>query len=879
MNKYLNIISYSLILLTGIGSEKLEAKDHQNPPNYQQAIPEDAPANNQLTQAKEFYERGEYEQAIALLKTTINQAEKRGDILEQTQGLVNLSLIYLKQSNWQETETNLNKIFQLINKINSQVARDKLTNYALEIKGELELGVGQPEQALATWEKSGEIAYHRGDIQSFIHAQIKQIQALQELGMYGKAGKILENIEPQLETVSQDLFTGQAWLSLGNISSKLGQLELAKEALKRALNIAQEHQNSDLISSILLAQGHLYFSQNRVLIETTQKDLAELNLLQTRKVKKSLQETINYYQKAAAITNNPSFQINAYLSEFDLLASYNRQNISDHFIRNLTSKINKLPKSKSLINQRINFALNLIGLNQNNYNSLILQQLTQAYQESEILNYQRGKSEALGSLAKLYQQSQRLKEARELTEKALYIAETIQFPDLAYQWQWQLGKISSQQNKRKESISAYSSAVNTLKSLRSELVGVNADLEFNFRENVEPVYRELVDILLQAEATDSEIKLARDVIESLQIAELDNYFRDACLDVKEVDLDRVADVETAVFYPIILANRLEVIVSLPGNEIRRYGTPIKQNKLEDEIQTLINGLYDIQEIQVVNQSLNGLYNYLIRPIAQELPALGIKNLVFVADGFLKSVPMAALYDGNQYLVENYNIALAPSLKLVEPETIRKKEIQVLLAGLSQINAENPRAEQYDDLPYVEQELNTLTGLIPQTSTLFNQTFTQNQFEEKVGSSPWPVVHIATHGEFSSQLEDTYLLTWDDEIKIDELNSLFRQYTKQKEPVELLVLSACKTAVGDKRAALGLAGVAVKAGARSTIASLWYVSDESTALLMGKFYRELVNNSASSKAEALRLAQLELIDNSDFQHPYFWSAFILIGNWL
>jgi CHAT domain-containing protein len=138
--------------------------------------------------------------------------------------------------------------------------------------------------------------------------------------------------------------------------------------------------------------------------------------------------------------------------------------------------------------------------------------------------------------------------------------------------------------------------------------------------------------------------------------------------------------------------------------------------------------------------------------------------------------------------------------------------------------------------------------------------------------------MATHGEFSSQAENTFLLTWDEKININELNSLFREDLKQKYPVELLVLSACRTAVGDERAALGLAGVALKAGARSTVASLWYVSDEATQQLMVNFYQQLVNNQVT-KAEALRRAQNLVLKAPDFKDPYYWSAFILVGNWL
>ena len=857
----------SSVVEPDIDSNKLEAKNHQNLPNHKQAIQEEYLADNQLKQAKDFYQQGEYEQAIALLKTAINQAEKTGNILFQSQSLLNLSLIYLKQSNWQETDKNLQQVFQLIDKIDNPRYRNKLTNYTLEIQGELELAVGQPEKALNTWEQSGEIAYRRGDIQAFIQAQVKQIQALQELGMYGEVVEILEDIQPQLETASQDLVTAQAWLTLGKIYSKLGQLESAQASLERALNLAQKYQNTELISSIFLAQGHLAFSQSR---SPTRKP--------NQQNSQALQDTRKYYQKAAAVTNNLSLQINAQLSELNFLVLNDRQNISDDFIRNLTTKINKLPISKSLINQRINFALNLLRLNPTDYKRLILQQLTQADQESEILNYQRGKSEALGSLAKLYQQAQRREEAQALTEKALYLAGLIKAPDLLYQWQWQLGKIYFQENKRTEAISAYSGAVNTLKSLRSDLVGVNSDLEFNFRENVEPVYRELVSILLRPQATPAEISQARDVIEALQLVELDNFFRAACVDAKPVLLDQITDREdpsAAVIYTIVLADRFETILKLPQEKLRHYSIPLDNpRKVERVLARLAQSLTQRNSQETLPLAQQA-YDWLIRPIEEDLATSKVKTLVFVLDSPLRNVPTSVLHDGQQYLVEKYAIALSPGLELIEPQAIVQQQLRVLTAGLTQGRAGFP------PLRYVVDELNTVRAQVSESEQLLDGNFTSTVFQDKINQLPFPVVHLATHGQFSSQAENTFILTWDDRLDVNQLNSLLSSRDiKRKEPLELLVLSACETLTGDRRAALGLAGVAVRAGARSTLATLWRVNDEATALLMGQFYQELVKqDTPSTKAEALRRAQLVLLNNSRFKRPHFWAPYVLVGNWL
>jgi CHAT domain-containing protein len=154
--------------------------------------------------------------------------------------------------------------------------------------------------------------------------------------------------------------------------------------------------------------------------------------------------------------------------------------------------------------------------------------------------------------------------------------------------------------------------------------------------------------------------------------------------------------------------------------------------------------------------------------------------------------------------------------------------------------------------------------------------------EQIRESSSPLVHLATHGQFSSNPEETFIVTWDNQIKVKEFEDLLRVREEKVDakPIELLVMSACQTATGDKRAALGIAGVAVRSGARSTLATLWSVKDDSTVALIDRFYQQLAQPTASvTKAEALRQAQISLLHSKDFNHPFYWAPFILVGNWL
>jgi CHAT domain-containing protein len=277
-----------------------------------------------------------------------------------------------------------------------------------------------------------------------------------------------------------------------------------------------------------------------------------------------------------------------------------------------------------------------------------------------------------------------------------------------------------------------------------------------------------------------------------------------------------------------------------------------------------------------------VYQWLIQPAEQDIAASEAKTLVFVLDGPLLNLPMAVLHDGKQFLVEKYAIALTPGLQLLDPKPLVRGKLTALKAGLTearQLKTSSSTAPlEFSALPFVGKELEQIQMEVP-GELLLNQEFTSAAIQNEIDSVPFPVVHLATHGQFSSSADDTFILTWDDRLNVNQLNNLLRSREESgRGAIELLVLSACQTAAGDERAALGLAGVAVKAGARSTLATLWFVSDAATAQLMTRFYRELADTTIT-KAEALRRAQVALLQSNQYQHPIYWAPYVLVGNWL
>jgi CHAT domain-containing protein len=163
--------------------------------------------------------------------------------------------------------------------------------------------------------------------------------------------------------------------------------------------------------------------------------------------------------------------------------------------------------------------------------------------------------------------------------------------------------------------------------------------------------------------------------------------------------------------------------------------------------------------------------------------------------------------------------------------------------------------------------------------LLDAEFGAEAFAAAVAERPFGIVHIASHGEFTADVSESFLLAWDQKLSMDRLAEIVSTTRfRSEQPLELLALSACETAAGDDRAALGLAGVALRAGARSALASLWAVNDEASAELVSAFYAGL-ESPGVSRAEALRRAQVQILADPRMRHAFYWSPFLMISNWM
>ena len=830
-----------------------------------------------VRQARTLYGSERFSEAVPLLQQAAAQFEAKGENLDRATALSNLAATYGQLALWEQAEQAVNSSLAVVGKEPKTPEQQRILAETLNIQGQLQLERGRTQDAIDNLDLSAKIFEQLDRKNQLLQVQINLSRAWETLGLYPRACKILlasfklENKTCEVSTVdleslkngSISLETVRGIHALGRVFRVLGQLERSEDLLLAGLESAQKLGVKQEEAGIYLNLGNTARAKS---------NKPGLNVQQRTQLERS---ALEYYVRSSGMSARAStLGMQAKLNQLSLLVD--RQNWSEAQVlwRAIAPQFADFPSNRAGLYAQINLAQSLIKLAKSPAKTLSLNDidklLSKALEPANSLGDKRIQAYILAAQGKLSEIQQQYQPAETFTNQALSLAPAFQSPDIAYQLFWQLGRIRKAQGNTEGAIAQYTQAVNVLSSLRGDLVTVNPEVQFSFRESAEPVYRELVGLLLQEESpSQAKLKLARQTVESLQLAELDNFFRDACADAKPQSIEEI-DPTAAVIYPIILSDRLEVILSIPGKPLRRYATKRSQAELETAFRQAKNVIRPAAFPRDRLPPLQQIYDWLIRPAEADLTASGIKTLVFVLDGYLRNLPMAVLHDGEKFLVEKYNIALAPGLQLLAPKPLSEVKLKVFTAALSEAR------QGFPALPGVTQEVQQIAAQMP-GSGLLNQEFVSGRLHDRIKALSYPIVHLATHGQFSSNAADTFIVTWDEKVNVKEFDRLLRVRTgENQQPIELLVLSACETASGDSRAALGLAGAAIRSGARSTAATLWQVNDESTAIFMTEFYRQLA--AKSTKAEALRNAQLTLLRNRDYQNPYFWAPFVLVGNW-
>jgi CHAT domain-containing protein len=692
----------------------------------------------------------------------------------------------------------------------------------------------------------------------------------------------------------------------GEALASLGQLRLAAGDLEQVLHQAEDHGDIARIAAASGALGNVFlqahdFHRSRPLLERS------LALARQYKLPATIAVSANNLANLAYAEGDFAGAVRAYDESIDAAAGMNEDGLT---VTAMTNKARALvaqqhvDQAVPLLEAALNRATNLPASSDKAYALVAIGRLAQpprgstaagipasrlalsyaalqrAGQLAASLGEARVGSLSYGYLGELYEAAGRRGDAAALAGRAVFLAQQIGAADLLYRWEWLHGRLARADGDRANAIAADRRAVAALQSIRQDIPVDYVDGRSSFRESIGPLYLELTDLLLLTAAEQHGtrragllLREARNTVEALKIAEVRDYFKDPCLAPLEAHGTTGADTSahTATFYPIVLHNRIELLLAFPDGEQQQVTINIDGAQLTRTVHEL---RLDLQTLGTRDffQPAQRLYDWLLRPLEPALAAHKVDTLVIVPDEALRSIPFSALHDGRSFVVEHYAVATELGLTLFDPKPIARQPLRALVAGLSEA------VQGYSALPYVTNEIHSISRIASDSMVIENKDFRLARIEQALRTVPYSVVHIASHGEFSNDPSRTYILTYDGRLTLNELEYAIKRGAFRDEPLELLTLSACQTAEGDDRAALGLAGIAIKAGARSAVASLWFINDEAAAQLITLFYDRL-HKPGMTKAAALREAQLELMKQQRFRHPGYWSPFLLIGNWL
>ena len=722
---------------------------------------------------------------------------------------------------------------------------------------------GEFGPALTKWKEAAELYRQAGQVVGEIEARSNAAHAALAAGHVQQALQQQEAAMDLAQRINDPIWLARTVSQLGKIYAGSRQYEAALEYLRQAADLAKTHNLPQLSPAVLNDVGAVNASQGH------------------------WPEAMAAFQESAQLAQAEDLRLlfaRARINTARVAIQLAQQTEAAQALDDAGRVLSEIPVSHEAADGLINLALAYRNLSlaqpdmKERFLKLSAASLQEAAAKAEGLADPRLTSYAYGYLGQLYESERRYDEALQLTRKAVFNAQSAGAAESLYRWQWQSGRLLARQGKLDEALSAYHDAVATVQPIRAEVTSAMQASPTPDQQSIRPLFFEMADLLLQRAALmDNEaeaipyLEAAREAIEAYKAAELRDYFRDDCVDQLQARLTKLERVSasTVIIYPIIFSDRTELLVSFPQG-LRRFSVPVPATVLTKEIRAL-RRMLEKRTTREYLPHARQLYDWLIRPIDESLRAIQIDTLVFVPDGPLRTVPMSALHDGDRFLIARYAVATSPGLDLTDPQPIDRARVLVLSGGLTKA------VQGFPPLPFVAEELNYIHSVF-RGDLLVDKEFVTPRLEGELNDGRYGILHIATHGEFATEVNQSFLLTFDDKLTMSELEQLVGLLRFRKDPLELLTLSACQTGIGDDRAALGLAGIAVKAGARSALATLWFINDEASFELVSEFYHQL-HDPAVSKARALQLAQLKLLADRVYEHPAYWAAFLLLNNWL
>jgi CHAT domain-containing protein len=669
--------------------------------------------------------------------------------------------------------------------------------------------------------------------------------------------------------------------NLGQVYLQTGQLELGQVLL------ASLHQRYPQADGVTLNLANSYESQVRRAIARSQVNQdPQTRLEETVSVQKSTVVALQYYRQLSASTD-PWIRAQAQLNELGLHTQISTWAERPPEISPDLARLQQLIEicnqpSQGLTphqswQQRFQLTSLLADLNSPKWNKTA--QLMAEDLHSQAQNQHSSKRIAQSGLvlSQIFLQSNQLAPVESTLTLSLERAKQLGDPGLVFAAQWALAQFYERQGNYGQQLGCLQAAVTVANQMGSSYLWASTHNKNGFNTAVEPVYRKLFTRLLESSKPD--IPGSLEVFENLRQSQLETYLGCGRLGLQSISsiFSRQRQTENpSLVYLISSGKQLNVVFQDPKGVYSLHRAPMVEVK--SHLDTLLLNL-QADSARTVPESIilrdaAPLYTLLIQPFASKIPSQG--SLVFIVDTELQGLPLGVLHNGKNYLNVDHPISLSTPQSR-QPRLMTSNQMKVLIAGIDQ-DAPAFKPNGLNSLPGVAEEIRAVRDIFRNNITLQNTGFNASALKQSAQRG-YPVMHIATHGVFTGDPDKTVLFAWDKPISVRQVQEVFQTAarTASESNLELLVLTGCELARGDWEAGLGLAGIGIQAGARSTLASLWKVDDTATTQFVQAFYKAVI--TGKTKTEALQFAQQDLRASTKFSHPYYWGGWVLLGSWL
>jgi CHAT domain-containing protein len=800
---------------------------------------------------------------------------------------------------------------------------DLENSVSLIIKGEEFYYLGHLEHAVFNWEEALFILDTEKYIGIYIDTLLNLAGIYQSFGNYEKALSAYQKTIPLVNKSSDRYRRAKFYSHMGDLFLFLENVKEGVSYFKKAVDEARQVNNSQILAQVLQKKGDgltadRYFmgaiasyEDSLVRIEELSKEsdfhveaLIENIRNQIQQARIQLQRTIQQAITRFQSQNRQDLPYEDYADIIIALDDINQdiQTLLDVF------KEDEKQQTVKIYSQRIRKEIQTAD---DFLQPIAFYALTNALKIAESIKNRRLIAHTHAALSDIYAENHRYETAIDHIRQAVFFAQENNLADILYRYQWKLAHLFKLRNNSayddmKKAIETYQMAIDTLNpdnshcidhsqgtfnSKQLSLYNVRKDLlnayptGISFEKDIRPLYVERVEVLLNRAMNknlpDSErnqmLINAIQTSENLKMAEYKNFFQDEyigntndpVISMNSEQLNQI-DPSSAILYPIFLSDRL-LIVLITKNNCQLFPVLASLEQINEST------LQFRKEVQSPHQELyigyaSQLYNWLIHPLTEILQSENIKSLLIVPDGILRLIPFAALHDGFDYLIKQYAIAYLPNITRPIPRWLSRKNVNLFFGGLSQTRHNiMPRFHVETDFKAIEHSLKQLI----KTDEYLNRSFSKRRLFKTFEAKPYEIVHFTSQCTIGASPKHFKLNAHGDVFKFTDLEHLFGI----TDTPGLVIFDYSTTPPDNYIAAMFYTGFTIKTGVHSLLLSIWTERNIDESYIIPEFYRQLIRTPYQSRAEALQAAQIETMGKKSFHHPFFWSGFILVGDWL